>query len=234
MADKSITAHVAKRIKHYRELKGLTQEELGKMVGVKHNTISAYESGINRPDMDILYKIAKALDVSIDDLFPPIKYASYIISNKKESLNKVHTQSQIPTIGDFMVNAISEDIVYVPVVGHISCGGGTLVYDDIETYEPIPKRWAKGGEYFCLRAKGDSMTGARIHEGDLLLIRKQPEVENGEIAAVMIENEVVLKRVYRSDGQLILQSENPKYPPIVVPPAEAKVVGKLKKIIITP
>lgn len=120
----------------------------------------------------------------------------------------------------------------LPIVGHISCGNGALAFEEIEGYEPTPKEWVKGGEYFYLRAKGDSMTGARIHDGDLLLIRKQPQVEYGEIAAVLIEDEARLKRIYQNKGQLVLQSENPKYPPVFSPPTDVHIIGKLKKVII--
>lgn len=214
LTDKNITKYIARRIKYYREQKGLTQKELGGMVGIKHNTISSYENATNRPDMDILFKIAKALDISINDLFPPTQEYSSIVKENPAIYN-------VSNIG------------MIPVVGHISCGNGSIAYENIEGYELVPKEWIKGGKYFCLRAKGDSMIGARIHEGDLLLIREQPEVENGEIAAVLIGDEAVLKRVFYHNGQLVLQSENPKYPPVVAPPAEVKIIGKLKKIIIS-
>lgn len=73
---------------------------------------------------------------------------------------------------------------------------------------------------FALRCKGDSMIGARIYDGDIVYIRKQPQVENGEIAAVLIEDvaeyaEATLKRLYLSSGQLVLQAENPTFAPIV-------------------
>ena len=213
MTDKNITKYIARRIKYYRDQKGLTQKELGEKVGIKHNTISSYENGTNKPNQDTLFAIAKALDVSIDDLFPP-------------------TQDSLIVKEEAAPYDVSK-LIMLPIVGSISCGNGVLAYEDIEGYEPTPREWVHGGEYFCLRAKGDSMIGARIHEGDLLLIREQPEVENGEIAAVLIGHEAVLKRVHRHKEQLVLQSENPKYPPIVAPPAEAKIIGKLKKIIIS-
>ena len=80
------------------------------------------------------------------------------------------------------------------------------------------------------------MIGARIQDGDLLLIRKQPNVEDGDIAAVLIEDEAVLKRVYIRDGMIILQSENPNYPPIIFDPKNQRdgirIIGKLKKVVI--
>ena len=125
-----------------------------------------------------------------------------------------------------------EATTLLPIVGRIACGNGQLAYQDIEGYEATPKEWLNGGEYFYLRAKGNSMTGARINDGDLLLIRKQPAVEEGEIAAVIINDEAMLKRVYFRDGKLILQSENPNFPPEIVTEGDVTIIGKLKKLIV--
>lgn len=76
------------------------------------------------------------------------------------------------------------------------------------------------------------MAGARINDGDLLLIRKQPDVENGEIAAVQINDEAVLKRVFKSNGTIVLQSENVNYEPIICQEGTVLILGKLKKIVI--
>ena len=213
MQKEEVSRYIGQQIKKYRLLKGLTQKELGLMVGVKHNTISSYESGVNRPEGNILFVIAKVLDISIDDLFPATRRPALSVAGQETTRN-------------------TGEVTMLPVVGRISCGNGTLAFEDAESYEPTPQDWIAGGQYFYLRAKGDSMIGARICEGDLLLIRKQPEVENGEIAAVLIGEEAVLKRVYQNDKQLVLQSENPKYPPIFVPPAKAKIIGKLKRNVI--
>lgn len=128
----------------------------------------------------------------------------------------------------------NERLIDLPVVGTISCGDGTLAYEDIEKYEPTPRTWLNGGEYFYLRAKGDSMINARIQEGDLLLIRRQEVVENGEIAAVLIDGEAVLKRVYKTEQGVILQSENPAYKPIFLDQDKnIRIIGKLKKSVIS-
>ena len=126
------------------------------------------------------------------------------------------------------------ELVYLPLYGQIACGSGTVIYEDPEEYQPAPVKWVENGIYFFLIAKGDSMVGAKIHEGDLLLIRKQSEVENGAIAAVAIDGECVLKRVYRNNGAFTLISENPKFPPIMFDPSTDKhiqVIGKLEKAI---
>lgn len=124
----------------------------------------------------------------------------------------------------------------LPIVGRISCGNGILAYQEIEGYETTPREWLNGGEYFYLRAKGDSMTGARIQDGDLLLIRRQNEVENGEVAAVYVNGEAVLKRVYKQNGSVVLQSENPKYPPIICTKEthpDFQIIGKLKRLVVS-
>lgn len=217
MTEKNISKYIGRRIRYYRNLRGMTQKELGLKIGVKHNTISSYEQGINRPEGNILFAIAQTLNIDINKLFPPVK-DSLILNG-----NMVKEKMEPYNVGK---------LVMLPIVGRISCGNGVLAYEDIEGYEAIPAEWLNGGEHFCLCAKGDSMIGARIHEGDLLLIRKQPVVENGEIAAVLINDEAVLKRVYRSNDHIVLQSENPNYPPIIASFSEVRIIGKLKKIII--
>ncbi|WP_054859109.1 S24 family peptidase [Gracilibacillus sp. JCM 18860] len=131
---------------------------------------------------------------------------------------------------------ISNDVVDVPLYGSISCGdGGAVIFEEKEGgYVTSPKDWVDKGLYFYLTAQGDSMIGAKIHEGDLLLIQRTEEVENGEIAAVVVENECVLKRVYRENGSFTLVSENPNYKPIHFNPSTDKnirIIGKLKKAI---
>lgn len=193
-------------IKILRKTHKMTQADLARKLNVAPTAVSAWERNENRPLMDKLTVLAEIFNVPITRFF---ETGEYNLQPVKES-----------------------DIVKLPIVGKISCGAGEIAYQEIEGYEPTLNQWVQGGEYFYLRAQGDSMTGARIFEGDLLLIQKQEEVENGEIAAVLIGEEAYLKRVFRSNDTLILQSENPKYPPIVCPPAEAKIIGKLKTIVI--
>ncbi|MEF3309109.1 S24 family peptidase [Paenibacillus sp. GYB004] len=182
--------------------------ELSKKADIPYTTIDGmYKKGTENTKRSTLFKLANFFGCSLDFL---------IDDGMEVDLPRVQADS----------------FSYVPVIGKISCGNGSLAIDDIEAYEPTPKEWLSGGDHIYLRAKGDSMTGARIYEGDLLLIRKQPEVENGEIAAVLINDEAVLKRVYRNGNQLLLQSENPNYPPIFAPPTEVKIIGKLKMNVI--
>lgn len=130
--------------------------------------------------------------------------------------------------------SIEKEIVNVPLYGNIACGDGNIIFDTAEDTFKTPKNWVDEGIYFYLRAKGDSMIGAKIHEGDLLLIKQQEIVENGEIAAVAIDDDCVLKRVYRDNNSLTLISENPNYEPIRFNPNTEKsimIIGKLVKSI---
>jgi repressor LexA len=141
----------------------------------------------------------------------------------------------VPVSYFFDIEDFETETASLPIVGAISCGNGVVAYEDIEGYEDVPRSWINGSEYFFLRAKGDSMINARIMDGDLLLIRRQDDVENGEIAAVLIDGEAVLKRVYKTNGTIILQSENPKYQPIVLQKdnmKDVRIIGKLKKVVL--
>lgn len=97
----------------------------------------------------------------------------------------------------------------IPVVGEIACGVPITHEQNIEGYEELPDGVHAD---FALRCKGDSMSPT-FESGDLVLIRQQPEVENGQIAAVGIEDEATLKRVYKQDNGVVLVSDNPAYPP---------------------
>ena len=100
----------------------------------------------------------------------------------------------------------------VPLVGRIACGDPITAEENLDGYVSTPDSW---GASFALMCRGDSMA-PRIQDGDLVAIKKQSTVENGQIAAVRIGDEATLKRVYLSEGRLILQPENPAYEPIVL------------------
>ncbi|MCO1599876.1 LexA family protein [Desulfosporosinus nitroreducens] len=116
----------------------------------------------------------------------------------------------------------------IPVMGTIAAGQPILARQNIESFEYVPE---DANVDFCLRVKGDSMTGARILDGDVVFIRQQPDVETGEIAAVMIDGEATLKRVYKINGTVILRPENPNYQDQVYSKKDMKDVVILGKAI---
>ncbi|WP_432199274.1 transcriptional repressor LexA [Anoxybacillus gonensis] len=203
---------ISENIKRLMKERGWTQLKTSEMSGISKSTLSDYINCKTLINPGNVEKLAKAFNVKKSDIDPSFNLEW---DEKPNSINLTFTK--------------------LPIVGAVSCGNGMLAYQEIEGYEEVPTSWLNGGEYFFLRAKGDSMINARIMDGDLLLIRRQDDVENGEIAAVLIDGEAVLKRVYKTNGTIILQSENPKYQPIVLQKdnmKDVRIIGKLKKVVL--
>ena len=99
----------------------------------------------------------------------------------------------------------------IPLLGSIAAGVTIWAEQNFENHLPIPPALFGGGELFALHVLGDSMTGAGIRNGDIAVIQRRDCVENGEIAAVLIEQEATLKRVYLSSNSLVLKAENPAF-----------------------
>lgn len=109
------------------------------------------------------------------------------------------------------VSVLRKQENFIPLLGSIAAGVPIWAEQNFEDHLPIPPSLFGGDELFALHVFGDSMTGAGIRNGDIAVIQRRDSVENGEIAAVLIEQEVTLKRVYLSSESLVLKSENPAY-----------------------
>lgn len=204
MKFEDVTKYVGAQIRKYRKMRGMTQKELGLKVGVKHNTISAYENGTNEPEQNTLFAIADVLGVSINDLFPS------------------------PT----NMEPAAPDLARIPVLGSIACGEPILAEENISEYIYMPIDRLPSGRLFYLRAKGSSMEPT-IPDGSLVLIREQLEVESGAIAAVIVndDTEATLKRVKYQGNMMILMPDNPKYEPIVVTPdSHVRIIGRAVQV----
>lgn len=209
--DMPLKKKISENIKRLMKERGWTQIKTSEMSGISKSTLSDYINCKTLINPGNVEKLAEAFNVKKSDIDPSFKISNVVEENPS------------PYVA----------FVKLPIVGSISCGNGILAYEDIEAYEDTPNSWLNGGEYIYLRAKGDSMANARINDGDLLLVRRQEDIENGEIAAVYIDGEAVLKRVYKTDGKVVLQSENPKYPPIILDEnSDVKIIGKLKKVVL--
>ena len=175
-------------IKYFREKRGMSQEELAIMVGYKdRSSIAKIESGRVDLSQSKIAAFAKALGVSPARLmgFSDEDYPA------SDSVLPISTRR-------------------FPLLGNVACGEPIFADEHFEAYVSAG---ASIDADFCLRAKGDSMIGARIQDGDIVFIRKQEMVEDGEIAAVLIEDEATLKRVHydREAGVLQLFAENPQF-----------------------
>lgn len=103
-----------------------------------------------------------------------------------------------------------QSVKQIPLLGKIAAGMPIFAEENIEGYMPCSHIKAD----FCLRISGDSMIGARIYDGDIVYIKRQPTVQNGDIAAVLIDDSATLKRVYKMGDTLQLRAENPQYAPL--------------------
>ena len=119
--------------------------------------------------------------------------------------------------------------VYVPLLGQIAAGGPILAQESIETVYALPKELVGSGEIFMLKVVGDSMIDAAICHGDMVVVKKQPDADNGDIVAALLDDEATVKTLKRKDGHVWLMPENPEYQPINGD--DARIMGKVVAVI---
>ena len=120
--------------------------------------------------------------------------------------------------------------VEVPLVGRIAAGGPILAEENVEDTMALPRDLVGSGTLFALTVRGDSMTGAGILDGDTVIIRQQPEANDGEIVAALVgDDEATVKRLSRKGGKVKLLAENPAYDPIE--PEQVSVLGKVVAVL---
>lgn len=185
---------IGSRIRSRREELGLSQEELGNKLGYKSR------SSINKIELDQRNLTQSKIKAIADALNTT---PAYIMGWESEE------QSPIPTSPNIIP---MPEMRKVPLLGTIACGAPVFAEEHMDGEVDIPSYIHAD---FALRCEGDSMINARIFNGDIAYIRKQDTVENGEIAAVLIENEATLKRVRLFDDHISLEPENPMYKPFV-------------------
>jgi repressor LexA len=122
----------------------------------------------------------------------------------------------------------SPQTIAIPLVGTIAAGSPIIAEENITDYLDFPKSLLGRGEYFALKVRGDSMTGAGIENGDIAVIQKQNAARDGEIVAALLENEATLKRFKKGQGAVHLIAENPAYKPIVA--QDVQILGVLSAI----
>jgi len=133
---------------------------------------------------------------------------------RKGYIKKDPNKSRSIVLDDF--SKALKDTIRVPILGQISAGKPILAEENIEGYINLDKFLIKHSkDIFALKVKGDSMTGAGILDGDYVIVKKQPTVENGSIACILIDNEATVKRFYKKENYIELKPENPDYKPII-------------------
>lgn len=205
---------MADRIKERRLLMNYTQEELARKLGLQKSAIAKYENGrVENIKRSIIGQMAEILECS----------PAYLMGWSDNELNS----SSVTLNNIFPIQKKK-----FPLLGEISCGKPKFTNENRESYI-MTGTDVKAD--FCLKAKGDSMINARIFDGDIVFIRQQDSVENGEIAAVVVNNdsEATLKRFfyYQEKALLILKAENPIYEDMIFQKEELNEVHVLGKAI---
>lgn len=198
------TATFAQRLREGLDLRGMKQIELATRSGISKYSISHYLKGDWEGKQDAVYELARALNVSEAWLM------GYDVPAER-SAPKVSVQlDKKPTIPPGFMPL--PKMRKVPLIGAIACGDPITAIQNREgdVNAPVDMRCD-----FALKCQGEGMIGAGIHDGDVVYIRIQPEVENGEIAAVRIGEEATLKRVYLHNDYIELRPENPAFESII-------------------
>lgn len=201
---------IGEKIKALRLENNLTLEQVGNAVGVGKSTVRKWENGmIANMRRDKIVSLAKALNTT----------PAYLLGFSEEPASTVSL--------DGITNIIPlPETKVIPLVGQIACGAPILAEQNITEYLAVDKKIPAD---FALTCKGDSMINARIYDGDVVYIRIQPDVENGEIAAVRIGEEATLKKVRKFPNKLVLSPCNPIYDDLVYTDSElldVAIIGK--------
>ncbi|MBR3610025.1 MAG: helix-turn-helix domain-containing protein [Oscillospiraceae bacterium] len=198
--------NLGSKIYDLRKKNNMTLEDVGDIVGVGKSTVRKWETGeIANMRRDKIAKLAEALHTT----------PAYLMGWEEET-ETPSAENIIPI----------PKMAKIPLIGKIACGEPITATENLEGFVSAPENIPAD---FALTCKGDSMIGARILDGDIVLIRQQPDVDDGEIAAVLIDGEATLKRVHKKAGCLILNPANPSYEPIVITGeelADVRIIGK--------
>lgn len=204
-------------IREYREQHDLSQRQFADRCDLSNGYISILEKGANpntgkpvTPTIPQLKKLASGLGMSMMDMLELVD------------------DMPIDIVSEFPGIIPMPEMRKIPLIGSIACGAPVLAEEHIEDYLNIPRQIHAD---FALTCKGDSMINARIFDGDVVYIRQQDTVENGQIAAVLIDGEATLKRVRLHPDRIILEPENPLYDPLVYRGEEMNTVRILGKAV---
>lgn len=196
-------------LKYLRAREGLSQADLAKKLGVAKSTISMYELGKREPDFETMESLADLFNVDMNFLHGKMGSETF------------------PTLPPYD-NIIPLQKQRIPILGEVAAGKPIFMNEEREVYVDTPIK-----ADFAVIARGDSMTGAKIMNGDLVFIRQQAIVDNGEIAVVAIDDEATLKRFYyyQEKALMILKAENPKYEDLIYSNEELDHVHILGKAV---
>ncbi len=245
---------IGDNIRTARKKRGMTLEEVAQKIGVSRQTMSRYETGVIKTiSLDVLEKIADAVGVEPWILADWVKLSGElerraeigdeagertfeIAAGRAEAFELGYEEGKLREKDKADIERIGLPMTRIPILGRISAGLPLFAEQNIEGYTLTTRNG--GNEYFALRVVGDSMTAAGINQGNIIIVRRQNSVEDGEIAVVMVEDEdATVKRFYRAGTIVTLspQSYNPKHLPQLydLRKTRIRVLGKVVDNIIS-
>lgn len=217
---------LGRRIKERRKELDMTQGDIASAIGVAISTIQRYETAaIETIKLPVVEAIARTLAVNPEWLV-----------GKSDVMHPDETYKPSPPLPEGAEVINFSNLQRIPILGRIPAGLPLYAEENIEGYTYTDLN--HGGEYFALRVKGDSMDALGIREGYIVIVRKQPIVENGEIAVVLVDHEnATMKRFYRTGSTVTLlpQSTNPNHQPQIYDLGQTniEVIGKVVKVEFT-
>lgn len=215
-----LAIYIGNKIRYYRNLNKMTQQELAKKIGIGKAAISNYESGYRTPQQNRMFELSEALGVSINDLFPPTKEEKNILNNiidvssqlKPDRQQKVYKYAETQLEEQHLVEEHDEDYLGLAAAG-----------EPIDGQQPVP---FVGAETVNLLVNGDSME-PKFYDGDIIKYHPQPDLENGEIGVFAVNGGVTMKK-FRKNSDVRLKSLNKKYEDIIIQETDDfSILGKI-------
>ena len=196
------------RLKEIRQSKGLSQADVARSLNISRQSYNFYESGKRDPDTKMLATLASFFNVTSD-------YLLGITPSPKDLTNYVELPPENKKL---------------PIIGTVTCGPDGLAFQYLEGYILIGEEYK--GDVIAFRCRGDSMKDLGINSDDIAIVRQQEDVENGELAIVVVNGEEgMLKRVRKFEGGIILESANSEYPPRIITGKELETVHIVGKVL---
>lgn len=205
-------------IRRYREQNKLSMEDFARRAGISRAYVSILENNVNPstglpaiPSLKTIRSVAAAMGMDSNSL-----------------LDIVDPDTEVSLLDDDLenFNFLPVTTRKIPIIGNVHCGVPEYAEEDFLDIVDSDIR-----ADFALRANGDSMIGVGIEDGDLVFVRKQPEVNNGELAVVLLKDEAAIKRVYKHDTYMTLTAENPAYAPIMLHDGDGQEISILGKVV---
>lgn len=216
------------QLKEAMNIRKVNQAELCARTNIPKSAMSQYISGAFKPKQTRTYLIAKALNVNEAWLMGYDVPMERIQTSESEKANE--SSETLEVLMEKYDNIKPVKLKRFPLLGEIACGEPIFADEDRESCVMADMDINAD---FCLTAKGDSMINARINDGDIVFIKEMPMVDNGDIAAVIIDDEATLKKVYYypEKGKLVLYPENPDYEPFIYVGEELNTIRILGKAV---